>query len=183
MELERDVVAGPAFKRMHEILTSKAPYKLIQEAENLIQTVEAVNASLVKTKKAEALAAIEKAANTISREIDAVKADQELRQRCVSPIQDLRSQVESQNSIAHINQAAQEAQAIQDNAMNYIQDWVQRNKKAYEPLTLKPICVIKPAEMTDKDFIETSDDVNRFVTDLNKAIDKALAENKRIQIR
>src|ERR1019366_1479860 len=39
MELERDAQAGPALKRMQEILSAKSPYGLIKEADALINTV------------------------------------------------------------------------------------------------------------------------------------------------
>ena len=39
MELERDDSAGPALRRMSEILSAPNPYGLLKEAEGLIRTV------------------------------------------------------------------------------------------------------------------------------------------------
>ena len=47
LELERDAQAGPALKRMQEILAAPSPYGLIKEAEGLITTVGTVNTALV----------------------------------------------------------------------------------------------------------------------------------------
>ena len=43
MELERDDSAGPALRRMSEILSAANPYGLLKEAEGLIGTVNEVN--------------------------------------------------------------------------------------------------------------------------------------------
>ena len=51
LELERNAQAGPALKRMGEILTAPSPYSLIQEADGLITTVNTVNTVLVNERR------------------------------------------------------------------------------------------------------------------------------------
>ena len=59
LELERDAQAGPALKRMQEILSAPSPYGLIKEAEDLITTVSAVNSSLLTGRRTQAIAKID----------------------------------------------------------------------------------------------------------------------------
>src|SRR3984957_5262995 len=55
LELERDAQAGPALKRMQEILSAPNPYGLVKEADALINTVNAVNLSLLKALRTQAI--------------------------------------------------------------------------------------------------------------------------------
>src|SRR5207253_5627522 len=59
LELEKDAQAGPALKRMQEILLAKSPYGLIKEAEGLIQTVDAVNLALLASRRQQAIAKVD----------------------------------------------------------------------------------------------------------------------------
>jgi hypothetical protein len=47
LELEKDAQAGPALRRMQEILSARSPYGLIKEADALINTINAVNSSVL----------------------------------------------------------------------------------------------------------------------------------------
>jgi hypothetical protein len=43
--------------------------------------------------------------------------------------------------------------------------------------------VVKPAELVRTTYLETSDDVNGFLDALRQELEKAIANNERIQIR
>src|SRR5262249_33791669 len=58
LELAKDAQAGPALKRMHEVLTAASPFGLIKEVEGLIATVDTVNAALVTARREQAIAKI-----------------------------------------------------------------------------------------------------------------------------
>ena len=51
LELEKDAQAGPALKRMQEILSARSPYGLIKEADALINTVDKANIALVAARR------------------------------------------------------------------------------------------------------------------------------------
>src|SRR5690606_38131125 len=72
LELERDEKAGPALKRMQEILAAPSPYGLVKDAENLIATVDAVNKGLISARQAEALAHIDKLIGQVHSELETV---------------------------------------------------------------------------------------------------------------
>jgi hypothetical protein len=69
MELDQDDKAAPAMRRMNEILSAKAPYGLIKDAEGLIKTVEQVNTALVSGQRAEALSRIEQLRSEVLQEV------------------------------------------------------------------------------------------------------------------
>jgi hypothetical protein len=109
LELEKDSQAGPALKRMHEILSAKSPYGLLKEADALINTVNAVNSSLLTGRRAQALAKIDEHIATLNQDIATVQGDAALRTACLKPLEELKEQVQKQESLAHITQAEGEA--------------------------------------------------------------------------
>jgi hypothetical protein len=191
MELERDAKASSALKRIHDILNAPCPYNLIKEGEGLIQAVNGVNDALVSSYRAEALKAIDVQIAEISRELETVKADANLKTVCLQPAQDLRKQVECEQSLAHIAQAQTEALIALDTALSRIEAAL-KAKTPPPPQpgkveVLKPIvktrCIIKPAEIVNKSYLETPEDVEAFITDLRLRLEAAIARNERIQIR
>ena len=48
---------------------------------------------------------------------------------------------------------------------------------------VKARCVIKPAEVATKPYLETAEDVEVFIQELRLRLDAAIAKNERIQIR
>ena len=48
---------------------------------------------------------------------------------------------------------------------------------------IKSRCVIKPAEVATKPYLETAEDVEAFIAELRQRLDAAIAKNERIQIR
>ncbi len=190
LELERDENAGPALKRMEEILSAPSPYGIIKDAEGLITTVEAVNTALVERRRGEALKGIDGHIATITNDVQAAGGDAALRSACLQPLERLRGQVAKQESLAHITQAESEAVCEFDAAVKRIEEFV---KKAAEqkgkqgggekPPVVKTQRIIKPAQLVTKTYLETQDDIDAFLSELRQQLEKAIAENERIQIR
>ena len=191
LELERDTKAAPALKRIHEILTAASPYNLIKEGDGLIQTVSGINDALVSARRADALKTIDAQIAEIGKELDAVKADAGLKTACLQPAQDLRKQVEREQSLAHIAQAQAEALNALDSAISRIEVALkaktpppaQPGKVEAPTPVVKSRCVIKPADVVTKPYLETSEDVEAFIKALRQRLDAAIAKNERIQIR
>ncbi len=191
LELERDPQAALGLKRIHDILNAPCPYQLIKEGETLIQTVSGINDTLVTARRVEALKTIDAQIAEIERELETVKAEPKLRTACLEPVEDLRKQVEREQSLAHIAQAQGEALGALDAAIGRIEAVV-KNATPPQPqpghneppaAAVKPRCVIKPADLVNKSFLETSEDVDGFIKDLRQRLDDAIAANQRIQIR
>jgi hypothetical protein len=186
LELQRDEKAAAALKRIKEILTSKSPYGVIKEADGLIQTVEAVNKTLVQRRRDEALKTVGQRQTDLRRELDGVKADDDLRAQCLKPLEALQQQVAQQESLAHISQAEQEAVRAFDEALSKISAWQAAAAKQGETdnkPAAKPLRVIKPAELATQSYLETDADIEAFLEALGKALKAAISEHNRIQIR
>lgn len=188
MELERDERAAPALKRMEEILSAPSPYGIIKEAEDLITTVEAVNAALVERRRGEALASIDGRIATITKDVQAAGGDAALKTACLQPLERLHGQVVKQESLAHITQAEAEAVLEFDAAVRRIEEFVNQKDKGGgggggKPPVVKPQRVIRPAQLVTKPYLETQDDINGFLSELRQQLEQAVADNQRVQIR
>lgn len=196
LELEKDAQAGPALKRMQEILSARSPYGLIKEAEALINTVNAVNSSLLTGRRTQAIAKIDAHIATLNKDVAAAQGEASLRAACITPVEELRKQVEREESLAHITQAEAEAVKEFDAAVGRIEDFLRKlaeqkkppvddgsGKVPPPPPVVKKQKIVKPADIVKTTYLETSDDVNGFLDALRQELEKALANNERIQIR
>jgi hypothetical protein len=192
LELEKDPQAGPALKRMQEILSAPSPYGLIKEADALITAVNAVNSSLLSERQVEAVGKIDAHIATLNKDLATAQGEASLRAACLAPLKALREQVQKQNSLAHITQAENEAVKEFDAAVSRIEDALAEQKQpkgegSEEPKPLPPVVkkqrIIKPTEIMKTTYLETPDDVNDFLNALRQEFEKALANNERIQIR
>jgi hypothetical protein len=109
MELERDDVAGPALRRMKEVLASPKPYSSIKEADGLIATAQGVNATLLSASRADVIAKIDARITTLETDLSAANADAALRSSCLGALNDLKAGVQTEQSLAHVAQAESEA--------------------------------------------------------------------------
>jgi hypothetical protein len=193
LELERDDKAGPALQRMEEILCASSPYGLIQETEGLISTVDAVNEGLIAASRQAALATIDKLLEQVRSEVGAAGGDASLQAACLAPLQTLRTQVEEQTSVAHIAQAAQQAQGAFDAALAKLEETFKptgpqlahdggATPDAPKP-TIKPRRVIEPSKLVLTTYLETLDDVHGFLDRLRAAMEDAIHKGERIQVR
>ncbi len=189
LELERDTQAGPALKRMQDILSAPSPYALIKDADGLIATVGGVNSALLADRRKRAGEKIDAHYGTLTKDIAAVNGDPTLRGACLKPLETLKQQVEGEESLAHITQAEAEAVARFDAGVAAIEAFAKQ--QAAKPatggappvVTIKEQKVVKPSELVQAAYLETQTDVDAFLAVLRQELEKLLADNKRIQIR
>ena len=195
LELEKDAQAGPALKRMQEILSAPSPYGLIKEADALINSVDAVNSSLLTGRRAQAIAKIDAHIATLNKDVAAAQGEASLRAACLKPLETLREQVQKEESLAHITQAEGEAVKEFDVAVGRIEDFLRKlaeqkkpkddgsGKVTPPPPVVKKQRIVKPADIVKTTYLESSDDVNGFLDALRQVLEKAIANNERIEIR
>ena len=195
LELEKDAQAGPALKRMQEILSARSPYGLIKEADALINTVNAVNSSVLIGRRTQAVAKIDAHITTLNRDLAVAQGEASLRAACLKPLEALREQVQNEESLAHITQAEGEAVKEFDAAEGSIEEFLRKLAEQMKPKddgsgkvqALLPVVkkqrIVKPAELIKTAYLESSEEVNRFLEALRQELEKALENNERIQIR
>jgi hypothetical protein len=207
MELERDSKAATALARMKEILAAASPYKIVHEAEELIATVETINTSIIKQRREEALARISELQKQVVAEINKVAVgnlpmgtgvvrqlkseEEQLSKACLLPLERLVSSVNTQNSVAHISQAVQEAEHALDKAIRDIEDFLKKKHEKQaatgggdEPkVVVKPRKEIKPSSLVKTPFLDSQEDINAFLDALRQELQEAFYRGERIQIR
>jgi hypothetical protein len=194
LELEKDAQAGPALKRIQEILSAKSPYGLIKEADALINTVNAVNSSLLTGRRTQAIAKIDIHIAALTKDVAAAQGDANLRATCLRSLEALREQVQQEESLAHITQAESEAVKEFDAAVERIEDFLRKlaeqqkpkddgSGQVQPPPAVKKQRIVKPADIMKTTYLETSDEVNGFLNALRQELENAIANNERVQIR
>ena len=179
---------------MQEILSARSPYGLIKEADALINTVNAVNSALLTGRRTQAIAKIDGHIATLNKDMAAAQGDASLRAACLKPLEALQEQVQKEESLAHITQAEAEAVKEFDAAVGRIEDFLRKlaeqkkpkddgSGKHRQPPVVKKQRIVKPADIVKTTYLETSDDVNGFLDALRQELEKAIANNERIQIR
>ncbi|WP_152053060.1 BREX system P-loop protein BrxC [Tautonia marina] len=195
LELEKDDQAGPALRRMQEILSARSPYGLIKEADALMNTVNAVNASLLTERRTGAIGRIEAHIATLNKDVATAQGDASLRAACLKPLESLREQVQKEESLAHITQAEGEAVKEFDVAVGRIEEFLRKQAEEKKPKddgsgnvappapVVKKQRIVKPADIVKTAYLESPADVDGFLDALRQELEKALANNERIQIR
>jgi hypothetical protein len=191
VELEQDADAAAALKRIGEILRAPAPYGMVKEAAALIACIAQANDALIAAQRARILPAIDKELSKVQRELDTAQADQDLRNQCLYPLQQLKQQAESQTSLAHIAQAARRALELADAAFARIEAAIpppprkpgDAVKDHPDTPYVKPRRVIKAAALTPEGYLETQADVDGYLSKLRAALEKGIAAGDRIEIR
>ncbi|MEZ6117129.1 MAG: BREX system P-loop protein BrxC [Pirellulaceae bacterium] len=188
-ELDADESARKALDRMEQILKAPSPYGILQEADGLISTAEAVNRQIVDQRRQSALRHINELHSQVLAELESAGADDRLKANSTGPLEELRDNVATQESVAHIAQAVQRAEEARDSALKLIDEFVA--KKATESSggsespkpVIKPRCEIRPSVLVAKTYLETKDDADAFIDKLRSEIVAAIAAGKRVQIR
>ena len=123
---------------------------------------------------------------------DLLFATPALQTACLKPLEKLRSQVKQEKSIAHITQAEGEALKEFDAGVARIEEFAKKavaklDQKGTGPEPPQPVFkkqrVVEPAKMIPTPYLETEEDVNRFLETLRRELEQAIQKNERIQIR
>ena len=124
----------------------------------------------------------------IEAELDAAQASKDLRNRCLYPLQTLKRQIEKQASIAHINQAQQNAIEVADEAFDKIEAASKPKEtpgvgEKKPPVYVKKRRVVQAARLAPRGFLETQIDVDDYLDKLRQALESAINNDERVEIR
>lgn len=190
MELEMDEGAKKALLRMGEIRSAPAPYGLIKEIEGLVTTVDAVNTAQVSEKQTEAFAEIDKFAGQIEQELEKAGADGALRSACLDPFTNLRLNIQQQESIAHIIQLAGQAEKLFEIALKKIEaatktpDPQQGDEDEEDDKPkIKPHCTVRPQDLVTGAYLESTEDIEKFIAQLRATLETEISKGFRIRIK
>ena len=183
MELAQDARAQLALRRMQEILNAPNPYPLIREADNLLTTVGSINATLINAQRERTGQKIDAHLATLTADLQASPVDTNFRTECLQPLQNLRSRIATEESLAHISQGETEALKSYDAAVQRLEQFIAPPEITNPQPTVKPRRIVEPAKLVKASYLETKEEVESFMDTLRQELETALANNERIQIR
>jgi len=187
-QLEQDEDAKKSLDRLKTIRSAAEPYGMVHEVDPLIRTVQQVNDKLVGEQRTQSLQQIESQIEAVTQELKVAGDDSTLSSSCLKPLESLKNQVAGQTSLAHITQAETDAVNLKDSAITKVGQFLA--KKAEEtkddpepqPKFKKPK-VIHPKTLTTKNYLESQNDIDEFLTALRKELEAAINNDERIEIR
>ncbi|MEI4488939.1 BREX system P-loop protein BrxC [Frigidibacter sp. MR17.14] len=205
LELLKDDDAAQGLKRIDDILTADSPYGMIKESDTLINRVGEINKALVKKRCTHALQKIDEHIARVKAELDEVGAAPELRNQCLYAIQKIRSDVETEDSIAHIFEKQKAAQDAADDAFAVIEKAARKvvpvkptgtpaggaaqpqPASTTDPVVTKTPArkrrIVEPSRFAKTTYLETKDDIDAFLDTLREELEEAIANNERVEIR
>jgi len=178
-ELEKDSAAKQTLIRMDEILSAKRPYGMIKEVEGLFNTVSAVNETILAKHKTYTTQALDIKINKVMEALDHYTAEPDLRNKALKPLQDIKKHVQQETSVPGIFYQTTMANDEFEKSIELIEA---KNEKVDSKKPAKPVKIIKPANFSTKNYLETEDDIKEFIEALRKELEAALREHARIRI-
>jgi hypothetical protein len=183
LQLESHEVAGPALRRMEEILAHPKPYGMLHKVGDLTHTAKSINDQLVADVRGPAVHEVQGLVEGVEKELDKASASESVRHEALAQLTSLVDTAASSTSIAHISQARQAAEAAFDRALSAIEE-AQKTSAGPDPAPpVKKRRVIDARAYWSAGFIENPTDAEAFLTKLRAAIMDALAEDEREQIK
>ncbi len=176
-DLEKNPDASKALRRMDEIYKAPRPYGMLKEVAGLISAVESINDALVKAAKKSTIEIIDNKVKQIHDLLDEKKADPDLRNKALYPIQNIKKKIQTDYSIPNITYQIRETQEQFEEAVEVIEKGGRK-----KPKSLKPVKEITPASFSSKIYLETEEDINDFLDKLKEELITAIKNNMRIRI-
>jgi hypothetical protein len=179
-ELEKDTTAQKALARMDEILSTKRPYAMIKEINDLIEKVKEVNDAAVEKRRESSIKIVEEQIDKVKEALDLFNAEPDVRNKALKPLQDIKKQIQEEDSIPAMSYLVDSAEEELENALDLIES---SKKKKDDKTPTKPVKYIQPAKVSTKNYLETETDIDEFLDALKKELKSALLENVRIRIQ
>lgn len=195
-ELMLDEQTRKSLRRLQEIREAPQPYGLIHEIEPLLTQVRSTNESLLQSARERAQHAIDAQIEDVQQDLAKFPDEPELAEKCLSPLQNLRSRIASQISLPHLQQTQFSAISARDEATAILQRFVDDQESAgadtvgeddQKPspsiAVFRGVHVVNAAEVLELRYLETQEDVELFLKTLREQMEAAVAANKRIEVR
>ena len=190
-ELEKDSETKKALVRMDEILRALKPYGMIKEVEGLISTVSAFNVICVEKERALVMVKLDEKIAVVSEILDTNKATADLRNLALKPLQDIKKQVQNEQSIPNMHYQVNKADDVVDSVIEMIEKAQNQNTGhetgggggGHQPPPAKPVKVITVANCTQKPYLETESDIDTFIDVLKKELMSAISHDVKVRIK
>jgi hypothetical protein len=183
--LDKVPQAAASLAELIQIRDSAKPYGLVNRIEPLLATVTTVNEQLAQEKRERALLSIDEKIAEVQAKLTAVAATSDTSNKALRVLQDLKTRLASQTSIAQILYLQGQGGDAMDEAMALIEAAAATQPQVAQPGdTVRPLQtgsanlqppvkttkVIRAAELSSKTYLETEADVDAYVHKLRQAL-------------
>lgn len=179
--------ANAALVDLAQIRDNPKPYGQVNRIEPLLASVTAINEQLAQEKRERALLSLDAKLAEVQAKLGTAAATPDLSNKALRPLQDLKTRIASQTSIAQImllqgagGDAMDDAINIIEAAVTKVPDHVAMPGNTAKPLqtgqpnvpapVAKTTRVIRAAELSSKTYLETEADVDAYVSKLKDAL-------------
>jgi hypothetical protein len=207
--LARDTVAAADLATVRSILQDPKPYGRIKESAPLIAKLRAANDGVIAERRAGALAKVDPQIETIKQDLVGIGVDASFSNQCLKPIQDIRKRIETETRSGQLTNLVAEAADAAEIAQGDIERAVAAAKaaaaaaanpapptkvgepaaapyvtptKVMAPENFKPRRQITAKSVASKPYLETTQDVEDYLSALRQQLEDAIASNVRIEI-
>lgn len=185
--LDKVPQASAGLTELTQIRDNAKPYAMVNRIEPLLATVTAINEQLAQEKRDRALISIDEKLAEVKAKLSAMSASSDVSNKALSLLQDLKTRITSQTSIAQILYLQGQGGDAMDEAITLIEAAV-----AVKPLhvaepgsTTKPpqtgtanvpqapaktTKVVKASEFSSKTYLETEADVDAYISKLKEEL-------------
>jgi len=205
--LEKHPLSKAALVELRAIESSPEPYTLLRKVESLVSIVEKENDGLLAEKRAHASSRVDGKIKQLEGEISkSGVATPELSNQLLRPLQLVKSDIESAVSIStilmlqsetadeHLDDSLRELESAKAKTVTPPKPLGVGEKPVDEkPVDEKPVAPSKPvvevsvsgvfSEVSDSVYIESSEDIDKFVDALKRKLEKAVDNLNRVRLR
>lgn len=198
--LVKDPQAASALAKLEAIRANPAPYGQVNQIEALVTALDKANEALAAERREKALNSISAKLAEASQALDAAQATPELRNKVLKPLQDLKTQVASLSSIPKIMFLQGRGADLLDEVMDKLAQ-VEKDRTPISPQAagkedgdipfpmaplppgVKPIRVVRAADICSKTYLESEADVEGFVAQLKAELLATVRAGKKARVQ
>ena len=198
--LDKVPPAAAALTELTQIRDNPKPYGQVNRIEPLIATVAAINEQLAQDKREKALLSIDAKIAEVQAKLTATGATPELSNKALKPLQDLKTRIASQTSIAQILYLQGQGGDAMDDAITLIEAAaakpaphvaspgntttpVQTGHPNVPAPAAKTTRVVRAAELSAKTYLETEADVEIYVAKLKAELLTAIHAGHKARVQ
>ena len=183
-QLNQDDEIRRKLSQFNEILEADAPYGRVSELGELQKSIQQNNEVLLSQHRKISGHVIDAHIDAVEAELDRISADDDLRNSCLTPLTRFRIGLDSQHSVAHLEYAKEQAEQAKDSAFEKIDQYLESDETGDDPPAVKvPTKLVVSKLLEANQYLETTEDVEAFLKSLREALEKAIANDQRVEIR
>lgn len=206
--LGRDAKTAAALFELQAIANNDAPYSQVQRIASLVETVETANNALLYEKRSQAIAQVDKRIQSLQQEIATSGINTpDLSNQLLMPLQQIKKLIADETSVAQIfmlqsqladekldesldalHRAMQAESEKQQKAATAPRTSPEQPEHKHQPVAEpKPVADVSASALVNKVqaglYLETQQDVDKYLEALRKELELLIKQNRRIRIR